>query len=87
MADSTEMEGTGEELGQVLKAMPKRRFRVLLLPEAAAPEREACAAFYKVASAEEWTRAFGEWAQSHVRHERALSDEAASRDSIYSGRA
>jgi hypothetical protein len=86
MADSTEMEGTGEELGPVLRAMPRRRFRVLLLPEAAGLECEACAAFYEVASAEEWTRAFGEWAQTHVRHERALSDETASRDSIYRGR-
>jgi len=87
MADPTEIEGTGEELEQVLKAMPRRRFRLLLLPEEAAPQREAPAPFYETASAEEWTRAFDEWVQSHRSDQPPLPDDAADRDSIYSGRA
>lgn len=87
MVDRTEIEGTGEELEQVLKAMPKRRFRVLLLPEEAVTEREESVPFYETASAEEWTRAFSEWVQSHPADGRSLSDDAATRDSIYSGRA
>jgi hypothetical protein len=37
-------------------------------------------------SPEEWVRQFHEWAESHDRTTPLLSDEAISRESIYSGR-
>jgi hypothetical protein len=80
MAEPEVLEGTGEELEFVLKQKPGQRFRLIPLPE------KDSKPFYETATAEEWTLAFREWAESHDRKGPSLSDEAVSRDSIYEGR-
>ncbi len=93
MEEPAIMEGTGEELEEVLRRMPKRRFRVILLPEdgangeAAAPDAERTRPFYETASHEEWSRAFHEWIESHPKDGPSLPDEALTRESFYEGRA
>ncbi len=94
MARTTVMEGTGEELGHLLGRMPKQRFRLILLPEEtasadASAEKAAqttTGQSYETATAEEWSRAFREWAEGHSANKPPLSDEATSRDGIYEGR-
>jgi hypothetical protein len=42
--------------------------------------------FYETATAEEWSKEWRAWAESHTRNTPLLSDEAVERESIYEGR-
>ena len=79
MAQTSVIEGTGEELERYLKQRPNERFRLI-------PLRTDEGQFHETATTEEWIQAFDEWAKSHDPHTPPLSDEAISRDSIYEGR-
>jgi hypothetical protein len=84
MAEVRVYEGTLDEIAaRHGKELAGRRLKVTVADDQPGGEEMP---FYKTASAEEWSRAWHAWVDSHPANTPVLSDEAISRDSIYEGR-
>jgi hypothetical protein len=80
------IEGTWEEIARQADLLAGKRLRVEVLENGHETLETARLAFYATATPQERAQAFVEWARSHKpRNAPPLSDEAISRESIYSG--
>jgi hypothetical protein len=84
MANRRIYEGTLEEI--TMRHGGELSGRRLKVTVADGPTDEGAKPFYETATAEEWSRAWAAWAESHPADTPLLSDEAISRDAIYEGR-
>jgi len=79
------LEGTSEEIAQQADRLSGKRVRVMVLENGQGAAEGETLPFYATASPEERARAVVEWGHSHkARNAPPLSDEAISRESIYS---
>lgn len=88
-------EGTLDEIvARYGKQLNGHRLKVVVEEEvtaeanivAPATEEAEAKPFWQTATAEEWSKALYEWAESHDHNTPGLSDEAVERDSLYEGR-